>query len=494
MKKKYYIPLVWIGALLLFSILPVTNYITDQWRVLHKDYKTTYRGIAPNKTFLKIVYLLDHPKQYDTILMGSSRSGYMDAQRISPSAYNMKFNFALAGMHLHNLKTLLANKVQIKNLWLGINDYVIWKNPSDHELDYQRKLYKNNLWDQLNTYAFYLLKPIKSKDLKILKGGYQLYPTDELTNPDRGNIKTAKEREAYTLSHRKLWIEKMTNIKPTLLGYTDDKYRIDDAISEIKEIKKLCDENGIKLTPFIYPSFYKTYLSFNQYKIEEFKRKLSKVMDFYDFYALNAMALDEFKWQDSSHFHASVGSYIIKSIKDNKFLVTSANIETRIQETRAMHANLLEKDLPIKYIYTFNANIDLGILKSIFDLKNKDSKFYKNNHFTMEYEKDFIALDVNNSDPILILEPIKATSNNVILKCDMQSSKNAIFTIYYKTTTHTEYNETDAIRVKLHKGKNKFNMLIPSSYIENNIRIDVADKKGEYIINELSIFTLPKNM
>ena len=490
MKKKYYISFVLVGALLIFISLPIINYNIDQWRVLHHDYETSYRGISPNKSFLKTAYLLDNKEKYDTILMGSSRSGYMDAGLISENAYNMKFNFALAAMHLHNLKLLLANNVKIKKLWLGVNDYVIWKDPKDHESDFQRRTFKNNFYDQLDTYSFYLLKGLNGRDIKILEGKYPLMRSEELTKPDKINMETARAREKYALEHPTFWIDKMTTIKPTLLGYKDDKYRIDKAISEIEAIKKICEKNDIELTVFMYPIYYKTYLSFNQYKIEEFKKKLASVVDFYDFYELNEISLDEFKWQDSSHFHASIGDYIIKSIQENKFLVHQDNINDRITETRKLITNVIHKPLPIKYLYKFNPHIDTSSLKRVFDLSKEENGIAKKNQLSLQWYEDHIKLDAQSIDPFFILNPVKASSENVILKCKIESSQETMFQLYYKKTDRSIYNEADAYRVTLHKGSNEFNILIPAVYLKNNLRVDIVDKIGIYKIEDFTVYGL----
>ncbi len=488
MKKKYFIPLLLLGSVLIFSFLPIANYKADPWRVLHHDDHTSYKGISPNKTFLKLLYLLDNPKKYDTILMGSSRSGYMDSRLISKHSYNMKFNFALAGMHLHNLKILLKHKVQIRDLWLGVNDYIIWKDPHDHESDFQRKTYKDDFWEQLTNYSFYLLKEIQGRDINILTGKYHLSPSEELTNPDQANMKTARAREKYAHKHPSAWIDKMTKIKPTLLGYKDDSYRIDKAIAEIKEIKKLCDTHDIRLTLFMYPSYYKTYLKFNQYKIEEFKRKLTTITGFYDFYDLDNLSLQELSWQDSSHFHASIGDYIIHSIQNNKFLVTKDTIENRIQETRNSIKNIVVKHLPTEYIYQINTHMDLTPLKTIFNLKDTNYKFYKNNQFTLAQDEGFIKFTTKTNDPILILNKTKSKSENVILSYKFESDKNTVFQLFYKKTNESEYNEGNSISIKMIKGSNKFNLLIPSKYLNNALRIDLVNHIGTYKIKDFTIY------
>lgn len=490
MKKKYYITLLFAGSLLLFSFLPLFNYNIDQWRVLHRDYGHAYKGIPINKNFLKVSYILNNKDKYDTLLMGSSRNGSLDGSLISKHAYNMYYEFGVAGAYLHNLKILLEHNVKIKNLWVGINDYEIWKDPEDHEVDWSRKTYKNDFLDKLYLYKFYLFKKIDHEDIKILTGEHYLEKSNRIFRKNMdSHFAMMKNMESRISNNADSWIKKMSLIGATLLRYKDKEYRIDQTIKEIKEIKKLCDIHNIKLTIFMYPSFYKTYLQYNQYKIEEFKRKLSAFVNFHDFYNLNNISLNELNWTDSSHFTVKVGTYLINNIQQNNFLVTKDNIDSRIIKTRKSLSNIMNKFIPIKYILKFNANIDLTYLKTIFDLKDTQYKFYKNDQFELNKDNDSIKFTAQKNDPILILNETKSKSENIILRCEIESSKRSIFQIFYKKTEQSDYNEKDSFRVPLQKGLNQFNLLIPSTYLNNELRIDLVSDTGTYIIKDLSIYS-----
>ncbi len=491
MKKKYYIPLLFTGSLVIFSFLPLFNYSIDQWRVLHRDYGNAYKGISINKNFLKLSYILDNKEKYDTLLMGSSRNASLDDSLISKHAYNMYYGFGVAGAHLHNLKVLLENKVKIKNIWLGLNDFEIWKDPKDHEVDWSRKTYKNDFLDKLDFYSFYLFKKIDHRDIKVLRGEYYLQKSNRIFQKDLSSyFIMMKSREKKISDNAHSWIKKMISTGSALLGYKDKEYRIDQTIEEIKEMKNLCDSNNIELTIFMYPSFYKTYLQYNQYKIEEFKRKLSSFVDFHDFYNLNQISLNELKWTDSSHFTLSIGNYIIENIQKNKFLVTKENIDSRITKTKKSIKNILNKPLLIQYIDKINTNIDLKSLKSIFDLKNNKYKYYKNDQFKLDQDEGFIKLTTKTNDPILILNKTKSKSENVILSYKFESDKNTVFQLFYKKTNESEYNEGNSISIRIRKGSNKFNLLIPSKYLNNALRIDLVNHIGTYKIKDFSIYSL----
>lgn len=485
MKKKYFIPLLILGALLVFSILPIINYKVDVWRVLHHDYEHYYSGRTPNHSFLKVQYLLDTKKKYDTLVMGSSRGGYMDMKMIPGSVYNMKFIFGTMGVHLSNLKVLVKNNIQIKHLWIGINEYIIWKNPKDHDNSFKRRTYQDDFWASMTTYMFYLFENINEQHMKVLKGEARLIKSTVNTDPNKNNIPYAYRREKNIAKNPELNIKKMSQAKPTLLGYQDDVYRIDEAIKEIEEIKQLCQEHNITLTLFMYPSFYRTYVQYNQYKIEEFKRKLIRIVDFHDFYYLRDWSMNELLWHDSSHFTVGVGNQMIKDIQNNRYLVTQDTIDAQIVSTRESIVRFLNK--PLNYIYKFNANIELNSLKKIFDLK-EDNDFTINGHMKLDHQTDFIAMNVKGNDPILVLDQLNARSKNVILTFKMKSKKKTTMTLFYKKSNTSIYNEMDVYRVPIHEGMNAFNIIIPQEYINNQLRLDLVDKKGKYKIEQFSIY------
>jgi len=493
MKKNNYTIFVFIGALLLFSILPMLNYSIDKHRVFHHDYNNTYTDVSINTPYLRVSYLLNNKDKYDTIVFGSSRNAALDMGKISTRAYSLAYRFGVTGSHLKNLKTLLENGVSIKNVWIGINDYIIWKNPDDHEIDHGRKTYKSTFLGKLDFYSFYLFNKPDYKDWNILTGKDHLTPSNRVLQKNISSIiKDIRLREKEKKTKSAAWIKKMTIRGAMTLGYQDgkSKYRIDEAVDELKQIKTLCDAHNVKLKIFMFPTFYKTYLQYNQYKIENFKRKLATSIDFYDFYDLSDIALNELNWRDSSHFTVSIGDFIIESIQNNNFLVTSDNIDTHVLKIRKMMHSIPSKYVPIKYIQRFNPNIDISMLKPIFKLNNTSFKCDKNTRFSKEEYKYYTGEKIYDGNPEIVLNDTKANLENVILTYRVESQTKTIFQVFYKKSVTSKYNEKDSYRVTLRKGMNKINLLIPSEYINNILRIDPVNSPGEYSIKELAIYGL----
>ena len=483
MHKKSYIYFFIIGTFLLVMLLPLFNYTVDRWRVLHSDYEHHYAGHMCNKTFLKTKYVIAHPKAYDTLLMGSSNGGYMDSTKISSHTYNMKYNFGLLAIHLQNLKTMLKQGVKIQNLWVGINDYIIWKDPKDYENSFERRPYKATILEDMKTYIFYLFRKPDITDWYLWRGRYRLVTADIITHPHPHT--EAKKREDAHFKIPKKWKKHMKDIAPSLLRYDDTSYRIDAAIAEIKALKALCEKHHIHLTLFMYPAYYKNYILYNQSKIETFKRKLASVMPFYDFYRLNHRAYDAMKWQDGMHFAYSTGDFIINSIKQHKALVSVANIEAHLEEIKYEAKESLVHQ---EGMYMFHDSIDVPAKHIVFDLQ-KQYVYYKNSPgFTLKEKNATLVMDVKTYDTSMVLAPIATHYQKVFMSVDITSSQKTLLRLYYKDNPKDEYHESRRFLYRLKKGRNSLNIAIPSRYVNNGLRLNLVDDKDIYTIHKCMMY------
>lgn len=481
-KKRYPLILI-IVALLLTLSLPILNYISDPWRVFHKDYGHAYKGTGANLSYLKVAYLQEHPKKYDTLLFGSSRNFVINEAAVSNKSYNMAYTFGVAGTHLHNLKTIIKS-VKLKSVWIGINDFEIWKDPNDFYTDLQRRPYPLDFYELISFYKFYLLANIRHEQVEILTGKRPLEKSGRIIRDER--VKNYKKAKVPTYNKKRaIELNKMAAL---LLQYNDKDYRIDKTIEEIQEIKKLCDNNNIELKLFYYPIFYKTYIYYNQYKIEEFKRKLAHITGFYDFYELSADAFNEMNWYDTGHFLQPLADKIIAEIKANKHYIDSSNIEQHLIDVRKLIVNLAQKQFPINnFILRFSYSIDLNALDKVFDIFDKNAKYKANNQMQIVKKGNKITLTTKD-DPNFIVEPLTLKSPNAILSLKIESPHKTLFKIFYKTKASDKYGEHHAFGVYMRAGEYKFNLLLPSKYLQYGLRIDPVSNPGSYTINKLAIY------
>lgn len=479
MKNKIFILLFFIGSFIIFLTLPLFNYINDQWRVLTSDYEKYYQGIEPNKSFLKTKYLLENKEKYEILLMGSSRIGNLDSKLISEKAYNMTYSFGHISSHLNNLEILLANDVKIKKIILGIDDFYIYKDPKEFDIDYLRKTYKDNLVGKIDFYKFYLLKKPADRDIDIFFNKYKLQKSNQITDPS--DMSDREKRELNINNEINAHQEKLKT--PILLNY-NESFRTNEVLNEIQQFKELCNLYNIELVTIMFPQFYNVYLSYNQNEMEKFKTNLAQITSFYDFYNLFDYTFEEKYWFDTSHFVPTIGNKILSDVYENKNLVIPQNIKERINTSRAYLKSLFYKDL--NQILIINNNINFPNLNTIFDIL-KD-KYFKNNQFEINSENNSIKLNAIKNDPIIILNQTKTNSKNVILSYEVESNIDTTFQLFYKKENNSKFNKIDSYKIPIKKGNNKINLLIPSKYINNDLRVDLVSNIGNYEIKKFKIF------
>jgi hypothetical protein len=475
MSKKYFIIFTLSGVLLLLSILPIINYTSDPSRIFHKDYKTQYKNFHPNKLFLKVIYLMENKEKFDTLVFGSSRGGFVDVSAVSPDAYNMSHGFGTISTYLHILKTLLENGVKVQNVWLGVNDFAIWK---DHTNALHKLTYKNGYFANVPLYAEWLFR-IRTNALELWMKREPLLATHKITDT-KVKVDSARKGELLIRTMKR-------DIQPATLGYTGI-FRIDETVEEMREIKTLCNQHGINLTVFTYPAFFRTYLRYDQNKIEEFKRKLVTVVDFYDFYELGDISINQHKWFEGSHFTPSVGDFLIDNIKKNNNLVTPETIDARMIEVKSLMKNL--STLPLREFKTYSGNLDLDIFNIIFDINNSEHKYIANDDFKLHNNDGVFDVEVTRNDPHLILNETKSNLKRTILTFHIHSDVKTDFKIYFKKDLDSGYNEKDTYKMHIKRGLNSFSVIIPAVYINNEIRVDFVKHTGHYQIKKFVIHEL----
>ena len=478
MKKKPYIFTLILGGLLIFAILPLINYKTDITRILHQDYTHQYHGIDANRLYLKVSYLLEDENKgkYDTLIFGSSRGANIEMARISPTAYNMSHGFGTVSTYRHMLKTLLDHGFKAKEVWIGINDFDIWK---DNTNDRHKFTYKNTFSNQVEFYSDWLFREIDAKTIKLLNGDIKLIESTKVTDPDNYVAKHARAHE------KKIRHSKNRNFPGAMLGYTQI-HRVDKAIEDIKAIKELSDEHNITLKAFMYPTYYKTYVHYNQFKINEFKFQLAQIMPFYDFYSLDELAFTTYKWEEGSHFVPSVGDFIIDTLKEEKSLVTKENVQVHLNKNKQKIKNLF-KYIPENTIYRTGLHLDIDLSKNklLFDFSDSSFTYTPNKQLRISKENNMIHVQANTTDPHIILEDTKVKSKSCLLQYKMLSPIRTVFKLYYKK--NDKYVNKYTIPVNFHKGLHEFGMVFPCKYMDNGLRVDFAQHKGEYKIHTFTI-------
>lgn len=271
----------------------------DPFNVFHWK-KIRDNGVEPNSNYIKMQYILHNPDKFDSFLFGSSRTGFVDVERIPEGKwYNMSYSEGLPEEHLENLRELIENGIIPKNVMIGIDNISCFVNPDIHERQFYRIPYPRE--NKLSFYANYF-------SIRGILNSLDVILTHEKTDPDyveryyrSGGAKpNAAEPGAFQ------------NDTPYWANYYKDN--ISNAIYRMFDIAKLCQEYDINLIVFTNPIYYKTYEESEFYGFESFLGWLSGPSEYYNFCGINDITTDRMNYYESSHYTEDVGDMIIDRI------------------------------------------------------------------------------------------------------------------------------------------------------------------------------------
>lgn len=295
---KRFIVKVFFFACFCFIVVALPAYVVDPYNVFHWN-NIRNNGVEPNKNYIKTKYILNNPNKYDGFVFGSSRVGSIHVENIkNMKIYNMTYSAGTPYEHYNTLKTFIDNGVNIDIIYMGIDSFSYTVNPEEHNLQRLRSPYQY-LQNKTNLISLYCDPSMVFQSLSTILKGKSIDGYDSF----------------YTYGW---WADydldvnfDVENAVPSLPGGC----RLEETISEILEIKTLCEENDIKLVVFTNPMYDITYKkSVEDAYYLSFLEKLSVITDFYNFSSLNDITKNPDNYIDSSHYNAYVGDMILDVI------------------------------------------------------------------------------------------------------------------------------------------------------------------------------------
>lgn len=347
--KKWLFHLLPASACLLF-IVGFINITVDPYGFFRKD--LTKQLIEPNQNFLKMRYISNNRIPYDSFVFGSSRVGHIHIQNIKNGGcwYNMTYAGGLPQEHQFNIEYMIKKGIKIKELLIGLDEFSYSVDPEVH----------SQLWTTMpyspvcgkSEILFYAKYIFRIPDLKVLQTIYNEYQKQKTHQPKQMGTffssydfhgtgqGTIKELDEEINRNPELHCQNQKFLTP-YQATNDDKDYSDNALASLKRIVEISHANHIKLTIFINPIHHATYMATNQNRLLSFKRRLSKICDYYDFSGLNSITCSNYYYYETSHYRPVVGIMIINKIFNKNTtnihfgkLVTADTVEQHIQQQR----------------------------------------------------------------------------------------------------------------------------------------------------------------
>lgn len=318
----------------IFAVFMGLNYEYDFYGIFNYNAPVLYGSV--NDRYIKPAYLSEHPQKYDAYLFGTSRVKKIDTSLWPGRVYNMGADACADPREwLRDLQTLLANNVQVKTVYLGMDDNVYKKDSAKYLIGIRWTPYKSS-WENLAYKGKVLLQIPDFKDMKPEKrrqdSKTEIGKNGTLVIP--ANVEAGIENDpAKHVNDKKFLVPKYES---------DDAADIEAAVGALQKIKRLCEQRQIRLVMFFNPLHATTYLKDDIALLHRFKKEVAeKVGGYYDFCDLNFINVNNYYWYETSHPRAFTGRYIMNRLTGSDLDKTPAdfgkyvdknNVEAYLQE------------------------------------------------------------------------------------------------------------------------------------------------------------------
>jgi len=283
--------------------MTVIPFAIDPYNVFHTT-AVRDNGVEPNKNYIKMNYILNNPEKYDSLLFGSSRVGAIHTDKISGEhCYNMTYSEGLPNENLDNIKTLIANEVPIKKIYIGVDNLSYTLDPLSHQSEPLRVSYEYSLEHPID---FWLLYFDPAAALKSLETTAAYTPEENFSEKlysygwwcDYGEeSKLTTENAFASIGHFNYW---------------------EETLAIIAEMNALCEEHDIELVVFTNPLYAVTYDESLNHNYLDFIRGLASITGFYNFSGINDITLNTDNFTDNSHYNAEVGDLMLEYMCNGK--------------------------------------------------------------------------------------------------------------------------------------------------------------------------------
>lgn len=323
--------------LVLLGVLAAYNYRHDALGIINTDFSVRRYGVA--QRFVKMRYLRDNPQKYNAFCFGSSRVSQIPVSELDGNRwYNFTYGAGLPHEWLEDIRTLIENGTDVRQILIGIDDFSFRADPKANETGSGSVFaYRPHDVERYLRALFHRPDPQLPADFiereailfDIYGGGQTLYPwVDEKIEADPQKHLEDPAFQKMAVVHGR---------------------RIDATLDELREIVNLAHAHNIELTIIINPLYAWTYLTNDQQDFDEFKRRLAAITDYYDFSGVSEETLDKMNYYETSHYRQVMGRRILARVYGGASegtqgfgrLVTAENVDAHLAELAAVRAQFL---------------------------------------------------------------------------------------------------------------------------------------------------------
>lgn len=363
----------WVLLFLLISAVGIGCFMVLNYHANPLGYFTNEKGLSYSYTddygrSIKAKYILDHKDDIEAVVMGGSKAGALNTELLTKYTglkyYNLYYNMGNFADYLRYTKFLI-NNTDIQEITIHLSSYEVLA----YDRTYRGNAYKvpatlsGNLWTEAKEFLSYLMTDIRTTKNALTKRTKKnpVYADDLTTGMKNrvADINSAKKNHD-TFVRKSVTNTLAKHLKTLFLTNTNNEDELDartKSVEALREIRKLCDDNGITLKLMIGASFLGERYTYECDEYYDYLRQIvevaGEVWDFSDFCDVN---LNPYNFANEKHFNRAVADCMVNIMygaetKDGFGIVlTPENILPYLQKRRADFKNLRAEYLMNGYV------------------------------------------------------------------------------------------------------------------------------------------------
>lgn len=356
MKSKH-----WIAVFLLLFFIGIGGFMALNYYVDPTDYfsvsknKESYSSNNYTRA-IKSEYLAKNPDKFDAVVMSGSKGGVLSTDLLTQYTgkryYNFFFNVGNFSDYYKYSKFLIEN-TNISEITLHLSSFEVTsfsKEGSGVPAYEVPAILTGNKWEELTEHLSYLMTDVSTTMKALINNEPDPISVDMATGQRNWNSAIKKFRQDPDAYVQSRVLKKFDKYLASLFNQdAADSPAFDDNIAALKEIKELCDENGVTLKVVIGASFIGERESYECYRYYDYLRQIVAITDVWDFSDYNDINMNPYNFYNRKHYTNAVGDLMINTIYGKEthegfgIYLTEDNIEDYLARRIADYRQLKEE-------------------------------------------------------------------------------------------------------------------------------------------------------
>ena len=341
----------WLSIFILTVIVTAAgfcgfNVVTDPFGVFGDHFFNWFSyDMTKNPRVAKITYLDRHYDEYDSYIIGCSKTGGIPIDELNDTYGGNFYSMLMYGGDMYDIEKtaeyIIAN-YPAKNIVidLGLEEAAAYDTESDpmcgnlsYKVDgssalafYAKYLFANPSYGLDKTQSWFQKSYVQS-DFNVFlaqSGTYDKRKRDSERVADLGSYDKANSAAFGDLAA-------VPSKRLTAMA---------QCVAAVKKIKTLCEEKGIRFTLIMDPVTDDELSTYDSGDLAQYWTELAEVTDFWDFNGHSVISQDHRYFYDSYHFRNCVGKMMLAKIRgdsdayipaDFGAYVTAANVADRVE-------------------------------------------------------------------------------------------------------------------------------------------------------------------